>query len=85
MTNLLTVAIAIAVVFIVAKFLLHLGLKTIIGLVINSVIGYVVLYLINLTGIVSIPLNIVTCLVAGFLGIPGVIILVVLSFVGVLG
>ena len=84
MTNLLTVALAVALVFLVAKFLLHLGLKTILGLVINSIIGFVVLYLINLTGIISIPLNIITCLVAGLLGIPGVIVLVVLAFIGVL-
>ena len=84
MTNLLTVAIAIAVVFLVAKFILHLGLKTIIGLVINSVIGYAVLWLINYLGFVTIPLNILTCLVAGILGIPGVVILIVLAFVGVI-
>ena len=84
MTNLLSVAIAVALVFLVAKFILHLGLKTIIGLVINSVIGFVILYLINLTGIVSIQLNVLTCLVAGLLGIPGVIVLIVLAFIGVL-
>ena len=54
-----------------------------IGLIVNALIGMVVLWVINWTGIVSIPINIITCLVVGIFGVPGTIVLVVLSLLGV--
>lgn len=71
-------------VILAAKFLLHLDLKKVIGLIINAVIGMIALWLINLTGLVTIPINIITCLVVGIFGIPGTIVLVVLALLGVL-
>lgn len=43
----------------------------------NSIIGAIVIYVINFLGIVYIPLNFFTALIAGVLGIPGVIILTI--------
>ena len=43
----------------------------------------IALWLINLTGLVSIPINIVTCLVVGIFGVPGTIVLIVLALLGV--
>lgn len=71
-------------VIIAAKFLFNLNLKKVVGLIINAVIGMVVLWIINWTGLVSIPINIVTCLVVGILGVPGTIILIILSLMSVL-
>lgn len=48
----------------------------------NIVIGLILVYVVNFIGVnfnVNIPINIVTILVAGFLRIPGVAILVILS------
>ena len=71
-------------VILAAKFLLHLNLKKVIGLIINAVVGMLVLWLINWTGLVSIPINIITCLVVGIFGVPGTIVLIVLALLGVL-
>jgi len=84
MTNALTFIIAIVVVLAIAKFIFHVGLKVIFGLIINAVVGFVILWLINLTGLLTIPVNIVTCLVTGILGIPGIILLVILTVVGII-
>ena len=53
-------------VIIALKFLLHLDLKKVIGLIINAVIGMVVLWIINWTGLVSIPINIITILLYSY-------------------
>ena len=84
MTNALTFIIAIVVVLAIAKFIFHVGLKVIFGLIINAVVGFVILWLINLTGLLTIPVNIVTCLVTGILGIPGIILLIILHVVGMI-
>ena len=84
MTSYLPLLIAIAVVIIVAKFILHFSLKKIIGLVINSLIGFAILYVINLTGIIAIPINIITCLVVGIFGIPGVLVLIALVLLNII-
>lgn len=84
MVNLITFILAIVVVLIIAKFILHVGVKTIVGLIINAVFGYLVLYLINLTGLITIPLTIVTFLIAGVLGIPGVILVIILVTCGII-
>ncbi len=70
-------------VILAAKFILHLDLKKVIGIAINALIGMIALWLINLTGLVSIPINIITCLVVGIFGVPGTIVLIILSLLGV--
>ncbi len=70
-------------VILAAKFLLHIDGKELIGLIVNAVVGLLVLWLINLTGLVSIPINIITCLVVGIFGVPGTIILIILALFGV--
>lgn len=48
----------------------------------NIVIGLILVYVVNFIGVhfgINIPINIVSILVAGFLRIPGIAILIVLS------
>jgi inhibitor of the pro-sigma K processing machinery len=48
----------------------------------NIVIGIILIYVINIFGVdfnMNIPVNLITILVAGFLRIPGVIILLILA------
>ena len=71
------VAIAL-VVILVAKFIFHLNGKKLLGLVINAITGLIVLWLINLTGLITLPINIITCLLVGVFGLPGVILLILL-------
>lgn len=84
MIEYLKIAAIALLVILAAKFILHLNLKKIIGLIINAVVGMIVLWLINYTGLVSIPINIITCLVVGIFGVPGTIVLVILALLGIL-
>lgn len=45
----------------------------------NSIIGAIVLYAINFLGIVYIPINFLSALIAGVFGIPGVLFLAIWS------
>lgn len=62
--------------------LLVIPLKTILKIVFNSILGGVLIYVINIIGAgfsFHIGLNIFTAVVVGILGIPGAILLVVLK------
>lgn len=79
----LTFLIAIIVLFFIGKFL-SFPLKILLKLVINGVLGAVLLFIVNFVGgyfNFSIGINIYTALIAGFLGIPGVIFLVFLKLI----
>ncbi|MBE6067269.1 MAG: pro-sigmaK processing inhibitor BofA [Clostridium lundense] len=70
----------IALVIIVKLFAWPIAI--LIKLVINGVAGAVLLFLVNLVGSLvnfSIGINAITALIAGFFGVPGVIVLVVLK------
>lgn len=57
-------------------------IKTILKLILNSLLGGIIIYIINLIGIAfnfHIGLNIITAIFVGILGIPGAIILIVLK------
>jgi inhibitor of the pro-sigma K processing machinery len=75
----LKIAVIAIVVILLAKYVFKINGKKLWGLIINSLIGLAVLWLINWTGLVSIPLNIVTVLVAGIFGAPGVLVLLLLA------
>ena len=75
----LKIAAVAIIVILIAKYVFKINGKKIRALIINSLLGLLVLWLINWTGLVSIPLNLVTVLVAGIFGAPGVIILVLLA------
>ena len=70
---------AMIVLFIILK-IISLPIKLIIKLLINALIGGVVLFLINLTGLIVIDITWISALIVGFLGIPGVIIVILLHF-----
>lgn len=81
---LLTYAGAVLLLFLLGKIFLW-PLKLILKLVVSSIVGGVVLLAVNLlaglAGLVLIPLNLITALVVGVLGIPGVILLLVLFLI----
>ena len=61
-----------------------LPLKNIFKLILNSVLGGVLIYIINLIGGAwgfSIGINIFTSIFVGILGIPGVILLIILKII----
>ena len=58
-------------------------IKTILKLILNSILGGIIIYIINLIGVAfnfHIGLNIITAIFVGILGIPGAIILIILKF-----
>lgn len=61
-----------------------LPIKTILKLILNSVLGGILIFIINLVGSLfqfHVGLNIVTSLFVGILGIPGAILLVILKLI----
>ena len=74
----LTVALAIVVIF----FALKLGKKLIL-LVINGFLGLVALVIINFTGFVTIDINIISVLIAALGGLLGIVLLILLSTLGI--
>lgn len=65
-------------------WLLLVPLKIVWRLIYNGIIGGVVLWLLNLIGGYfgfTLAINPLTALIVGFLGVPGVILLVILKFI----
>lgn len=83
MNYLMIIGIAL-VVILLSKFLFNVDGSKLVALIVNAIIGFAILWLINYTGLVSIPLNIVTSLVVGVLGLPGVVILIILALLGII-
>ena len=68
-------------IFIVGKVFI-VPIKIIGKLIINSILGVVLLYIINLVGALwqfHIGINVITALVVGILGIPGAVLLAILK------
>lgn len=73
----------ICFLFLVGKIFI-LPIKSILKLVLNSCIGALLIYLINLIGMTfnfHIGLNYITAIFTGILGVPGVILLVILKVI----
>ena len=71
---------ALILIFLLGKALL-VPLKVILRLLLNSVLGAVLITVINFIGMnigVMIPINVVNSLTVGILGVPGVIMLLLL-------
>ncbi len=83
----LYVVLVAAILLLVLKYVFNVSLKTIGELILNVLLGMLILWLVNKfggsIGIPNIPINIITALVVGILGIPGVIILVLLYYFGI--
>ena len=74
------IAIAALILLAVALKLFKFGFKTILKLVINAAIGIGVIFLLNLIPGVNMPIEWWTALITGLFGIPGVIVVLIISF-----
>lgn len=70
--------IAIAAVALILKFL-GKSMKIIVGVLVNALLGGLVIWLLNFFGL-GIAFNWLNALIVGFLGIPGVVIVLILKF-----
>lgn len=84
MENILALIVPVLIAIFVIKLLLS-QVKLIWKLAVNSISGFICLWLLNLasglTGIIF-EINFITALVVGFLGIPGILLLLVFQFLG---
>ena len=81
--HVLTILACMVIVYIVGK-LFALPIKSMIKLVLNSVLGGILIYIINLIGGIwefTIGLNFVTAIFVGILGLPGAVLLVILRLI----
>ena len=74
--------VALVISFIIAALLFG-ALRRLDALVVNGIIGIIVFWLLAALGLISIPINILTVLIAAIGGLPGVIVVIVLNAVGV--
>ena len=74
------IAVAAIIVLVIVLKLFKVGFKTIFKIAINAAIGVGAIFLLNLIPNVAIPITWWTALVSGIFGVPGVIVLLILSF-----
>lgn len=82
LSAILLIAAAVVGVILLIK-LLSAPIRKILKLLINAALGFVLLFVVNFFGAaigLELKLNLINALVAGFLGIPGIILLVILQF-----
>lgn len=68
------------IVIVMIVNLLTLPFKLLFWLVGNGILGAIMLYLINMVGIINIKITLIHCLIAGTFGIPGVIGLIIYNY-----
>ena len=79
--NIITYIACIAFIFVFGRIFI-VPIKTILRLVINSILGGIIIFLINLVGTFfnfHIGLNLITSIFVGILGIPGAIVTVIIK------
>ena len=79
--NIITFIACIFFLFIFGKLFI-VPIKTILKLVVNSILGGITIYIINLIGSIwgfHIGLNLITSIFIGILGIPGAIVIVIIK------
>ena len=79
-TNVITFLACICFIFLFGKILI-VPIQKILKLVVNSLLGGLVIYVINLIGAnfgFHIGLNIVTSMIVGLLGLPGAVVLILI-------
>ena len=79
--NIITYIACIFFLFIFGKIFI-VPIKTILKVVINSILGGIIIFIINLIGAYfnfHIGLNLITSIFVGILGIPGVIVIIIIK------
>lgn len=78
--NLIIFLACIFVLFLIGKIFI-IPIKLILKLIFNSILGLIFILVINIVGemfSIHIAINILTCIIVGFLGIPGAIVLLLI-------
>ena len=75
--SIVTFILAIAIVLLIFK-VLGKSVKFLIGVLVNAAVGFIVLFILNLLGL-GVAVNWISALIVGFLGVPGLIIVLILQ------
>lgn len=81
-STLLTVAAVVGVILLIRVFLKPI--KKIFKFLLHAAFGFILLFLVNYFGAaigVGLELSLLNCLITGFLGIPGIVILLLIHYV----
>ncbi len=81
MLQFIILAIVFVIIVLILAKLLKFTIKTIFKILINFIIGLAAVFLLNLIPGVDIPLNWLSGIILGILGLPGAIILLIISFI----
>ena len=82
-TNIITFLACICFIFLFGKIFI-VPIQKIIKIIINSILGGILIYIINLIGAnfgFHIGLNVITSIIVGTLGLPGAIILILIKLI----
>lgn len=82
-SSLIIILACLIIIFIIGK-IFFLPIKKVLKLMVNSILGGFTIYIINIIGAsfnFHIGLNIFTSIFVGFLGIPGVILIILLQLI----
>ncbi len=82
-TMLMYFGLGIVILFLCGWFFMA-PIKMLIKLAINSILGAIVLVLVNLAGDMfgfSVEISALNCVIVGFLGVPGVLLVIALKFI----
>ncbi len=80
--DLISLAVIVIIAIIGIFILIKIG-GLLLKLLVHAIFGWIILVLVNLVPTVNIPINILTVLVAGIGGVFGVILLLILQFLGI--
>lgn len=78
MDSIISFALAVVLVVFLLKVVFKVSVN-VIGFLINSLIGAIIIWVLNLLGL-GIPITWITSAIVGLLGVPGVLIVLVLKF-----
>jgi hypothetical protein len=74
--------VVIAAILLVLYIILKLG-KTILGLILNSILGLIAIYLVNTIFSLGIIYNLLTIIVVAIFGLPAVAVIIILKLIGI--
>ena len=81
LSSVLMLILAVLVIFVLIK-ILSAPIRLIFKLLINTAVGFLILFLVNLIGGYfgfSLEMNLINALITGIFGIPGVIVLIIIK------
>ncbi len=76
--GIIAILVILLIIFIIFKF----G-KLIIGLILNSILGLIAIYLVNTIFDLGILYNLITIIIVAIFGLPAVLVIIILKLIGI--